>query len=70
MARHYWSLILYYFKLSKKVKIGIKCSIAVPDTPQKTPYEIKVFFYAFILLAVIKKFQNAIYKKNPTRCLI
>ena len=26
---------LYYFRFSKNVKIGIKCSIAVPDSPQK-----------------------------------
>lgn len=44
MARHYLSLNLYYFKLSKKVKIGIKCSIAVPNTPQKLLKKLGSFF--------------------------
>ncbi len=42
---------LYYFRFSKNVKIGIKCSIAVPDSPQnndKTCLILSSFFYWFI----------------------
>ena len=40
----------FHFIFSKNVKIGIRCSIVIPDSPQETPLEIMEFFYVLTFL--------------------
>jgi hypothetical protein len=40
----------FHFIFSKNVKIGIRCSIVIPDSPQETPLEIMEFFLCIIVL--------------------